>query len=112
MGEQTEKKSSRKASKYNARLRDEIQLNEGKLNKKQSKHIMSSEESSSNLLKADLIPPEGEIEFQDYKDESQLTHVMKLVLQDLSEPYSSKLLFLGENKNCMHLDSPSHIPSI
>ena len=112
MGEQTEKKSSRKASKYNARLRDEIQLNEGKLNKKQSKHIMSSEESSSNLLKAYLIPPEGEIEFQDYKDESQLTHVMKLVLQDLSEPYSSKLLFLGENKNCMHLDSPSHIPSI
>ena len=70
---------------------------------------MSSEESSSKLLKADLIPPEGEIEFQDYKDESQLPHVMKLVLQDLSEPYSSKLLFLGENNNCMHLDSPSHI---
>ena len=32
------------------------------------------------------------IEFSDYKNEAQLEHVMKLVLQDLSEPYSSKLL--------------------
>ena len=31
-----------------------------------------------------------DIEFVDYVDESQLEHVMKLVLQDLSEPYSSK----------------------
>lgn len=30
------------------------------------------------------------IEFQVYQDESQLGEVMKLVLQDLSEPYSSK----------------------
>ena len=30
-----------------------------------------------------------DIEFVDYVDESQLEHVMKLVLQDLSEPYSS-----------------------
>lgn len=28
-------------------------------------------------------------EFADYVDETQLEHVMKLVLQDLSEPYSS-----------------------
>jgi hypothetical protein len=27
--------------------------------------------------------------FADYVDETQLEHVMKLVLQDLSEPYSS-----------------------
>eukprot|EP00980_Cylindrotheca_fusiformis_P009497 scaffold2076_cov106-Cylindrotheca_fusiformis.AAC.6 len=29
------------------------------------------------------------IEFQDYMDESQLDHVMKLVTKDLSEPYST-----------------------
>jgi peptide alpha-N-acetyltransferase len=31
---------------------------------------------------------EGEIEFQDYMNESQLDHVMKMVTADLSEPYS------------------------
>jgi hypothetical protein len=30
------------------------------------------------------------VEFVNYKDESQLADVMELVLQDLSEPYSSK----------------------
>jgi hypothetical protein len=30
------------------------------------------------------------IRFEDYIDESQLDHVMSLVGQDLSEPYSSK----------------------
>jgi hypothetical protein len=34
----------------------------------------------------------GSIEFKDYKDESQLEHVMKLVTTDLSEPYSSTIL--------------------
>lgn len=35
------------------------------------------------------------IEFVDYKDESQLEDVMNLVIQDLSEPYSSKLSKYG-----------------
>ena len=34
--------------------------------------------------------PNNDIMFVDYKDESQLDHVMKLVIQDLSEPYSSE----------------------
>ena len=49
---------------------------------------MSSDETLSKAVDASA---DGKIEFQDYKDESQLEHVMKLVLQDLSEPYSSKL---------------------
>jgi hypothetical protein len=32
-------------------------------------------------------------EFADYVDETQLEHVMKLVLQDLSGPYSSMLTY-------------------
>ena len=66
-GKQEKKKQSKSEYKYNARLRDEIQLNEGKLNKKQSKHIMSSEESSSKLLKADLIPLRGRLSFKTTK---------------------------------------------
>jgi hypothetical protein len=38
---------------------------------------------------------DDEIEFIDYVDESQLEHVMKLVIQDLSEPYSSTLSLLS-----------------
>lgn len=34
----------------------------------------------------------NEIEFRDYMNESQLDHVMQLVTQDLSEPYSSKFI--------------------
>ena len=34
------------------------------------------------------------IRFVDYKDESQLEHVMSLVGRDLSEPYSSEFLLL------------------
>lgn len=49
---------------------------------------MSSEEQSTED-KALYSTSENNIEFKDYKDESQLEHVMKLVLQDLSEPYSS-----------------------
>jgi hypothetical protein len=33
----------------------------------------------------------SDVEFVNYEDESQLAAVMELVLQDLSEPYSSKL---------------------
>jgi len=34
------------------------------------------------------------IRFVDYKDESQLEHVMSLVGRDLSEPYSSEFFLL------------------
>lgn len=47
---------------------------------------MSSEEQNEDRA---LDSSASKIEFKDYKDESQLEHVMKLVLQDLSEPYSS-----------------------
>ena len=43
---------------------------------------------STSFLKID-DDPNNDILFVDYKDESQLDHVMKLVIQDLSEPYSS-----------------------
>ena len=45
------------------------------------------------------------IEFVNYEDESQLADVMNLVLQDLSEPYSSKLLSggIGHNFVCYFL---------
>jgi 2-hydroxy-3-keto-5-methylthiopentenyl-1-phosphate phosphatase len=42
-----------------------------------------------------LAIDDDEIEFIDYVDESQLEHVMKLVIQDLSEPYSSTSLLLS-----------------
>ena len=43
---------------------------------------------STSFLKID-DDPNNDILFVDYKDESQLDQVMKLVIQDLSEPYSS-----------------------
>lgn len=46
------------------------------------------------------LPPN--IEFQDYCDESQLGHVMKLVTADLSEPYSSKYFI----QSTVHVHSP------
>ena len=45
-------------------------------------------------LPMDDDSPATDILFVDYKDESQLDHVMKLVIQDLSEPYSSECKIL------------------
>lgn len=42
---------------------------------------------------ADVDSSSTRIDFFDYEDESQLPAVMKLVGQDLSEPYSSKFWF-------------------
>ena len=46
--------------------------------------------SVERLRQEKLISASEDIEFVDYEDETQLEHVMKLVIQDLSEPYSSK----------------------
>ena len=45
--------------------------------------------SRKEQIELETLEVEG-IEFLDYKDESQLNDIMRLVGRDLSEPYSSK----------------------
>ena len=60
----------------------------------------------------------NEIEYIDYKDESQLDDVMQLVTQDLSEPYSSKFktvfffLKLRRTRNFFSLFSTNSFSSL
>ena len=49
------------------------------------------------------LPSIDGIEFVNYTNEEQLDDVMRLVSQDLSEPYSSKYFFYTEHKMCCNL---------
>ncbi len=66
--------------------------------------IIRMTETASRQMKASgdgvLTPPviEG-IEFVNYVDEGQLDDVMRLVGQDLSEPYSSELVLVLSHHN-------------
>jgi hypothetical protein len=62
----------------------------------------SESESELELLDEDMIIPG--IKFINYRDESQIDSVMRLVGRDLSEPYSGEWNepFSSHSKECMH----------
>ena len=54
--------------------------------------ILDSSQNEIEQLDEDMIIPG--IEFVNYRDESQLESIVRLVGRDLSEPYSGELAFL------------------